>query len=314
MSSDPLICTHISKECPIELTTYGYRPNLGGNIFLAVLFGIAFVANIVLGIRFRIRAYAIVLSLGCLAQVLGYVGRVGMYFQPFNAIPFQAQICCLIIGPAFNSAAVYLMLKHIVALFGAKWSVLKPKWYTIIFITADVVSLVLQAVGGGITATSDFRTDKDRIEMGNNIMMAGIAFQVVTLSIFAILAALFCVRRMRALTTNPLEGNSLQAWRTLRFRLFLGGLTTAFMAIYIRCVYRIAEMRGGWGNKLMREQIPFIIFESVMILIATLSQTILHPGYFFPWFVDQTPKLDAESSFTELSVVSESRVGFKGSK
>ncbi|KAJ4162165.1 hypothetical protein NW765_010260 [Fusarium oxysporum] len=298
MSSDPLICTHISKECPIELTTYGYRPNLGGNIFLAVLFGIAFVANIVLGIRFRIRAYAIVLSLGCLAQVLGYVGRVGMYFQPFNAIPFQAQICCLIIGPAFNSAAVYLMLKHIVALFGAKWSVLKPKWYTIIFITADVVSLVLQAVGGGITATSDFSTDKDRIEMGNNIMMAGIAFQV----------------KNESLTTNPLEGNSLQAWRTLRFRLFLGGLTTAFLAIYIRCVYRIAEMRGGWGNKLMREQIPFIIFESVMILIATLSQTILHPGYFFPWFVDQTPKLDAESSFTELSVVSESRVGFKGSK
>jgi hypothetical protein len=262
MASDPPICVHISKECRIEDTTYGYRPNLGGNIFLAVVFGIAFFANIFLGIRFRIRAYAIVLTLGCLAQALGYIGRVGMYFRPFDAIPFQAQICCLIIGPAFNSAAIYLMLKHIVALFGAKWSVLKPKWYTIIFITADVVSLVLQAAGGGITATADFK-DKDTINMGNNIMMAGIAFQVVTLSIFAILATLFCVRRMRALTTNPLEGNSLQAWRTLRFRLFLGGLATAFMAIYIRCVYRIAEMRGGWGNKLMREEIPFIIFESV---------------------------------------------------
>ncbi|KAF9776885.1 hypothetical protein IL306_004855 [Fusarium sp. DS 682] len=262
MSSDQPICVHISKECPIELTTYGYRPNLGGNGFLAVIFGIAFFANIFLGIRFRIRAYAVVLSLGCLAQVLGYIGRVGMYFQPFSAIPFQAQICCLIIGPAFNSAAIYLMLKHVVALFGPQWSILKPKLYTIIFITADVVSLVLQAAGGGITATADFK-DRDTINMGNNIMMAGIAFQVVTLSIFAILATLFCVRRLGALTTSPLYGNSLLAWQSLRFRCFICGLATAFLAIYIRCVYRIAEMRGGWGNKLMREEIPFIIFESV---------------------------------------------------
>ncbi|KAF4343824.1 phospholipid-translocating ATPase [Fusarium beomiforme] len=262
MASDPLICVHVSELCPIELTTYGYRPNLGGNCFLAAAFGIAFFANIFLGVRFRIRAYAIVVSLGCLSQVLGYIGRVGMYFRPFDAIPFQAQICCLIIGPAFNSAAIYLMLKHIVALFGPQWSILKPKLYTIIFVTADLVSLVLQAVGGGMTATADFK-DKDRINMGNNIMMAGIAFQVVTLSIFAILSTLFCVRRLRALTTSPLEGNSLLAWHSLAFRCFIGGVVTAFLAIYIRCVYRIAEMRGGWGNKLMREEIPFIIFESV---------------------------------------------------
>ncbi|KAF4451290.1 hypothetical protein F53441_5711 [Fusarium austroafricanum] len=306
MPSDRPVCVHISDECPIKLTAYGFRPNLGVNSFFAAVFALAFFANIYLGIRYRLRAYAIVICLGCLAQFIGYGGRIAMYFRPFDAMPFQIQICCLIIGPAFNSAAVYLMLKHIVALFGAQWSVLKPKWYTIIFITADVVSLVLQAAGGGITATADLK-DRDTINMGNDIMIAGIAFQVVTLSIFLILAMLFCIRRVLAAKRVPLTGNARQMWQSVRFRWFVGGLSTAFLAIYIRCVYRIAEMRGGWGNKLMREEIPFIILEGTMILIATLAQTIIHPGHFFLAFTARKQALDAEGSFTELSVRSGSK-------
>ncbi|KAJ4017687.1 hypothetical protein NW752_001596 [Fusarium irregulare] len=302
MASEPLVCTEISEQCPIKYTVYGYRPALWVNSLLAALFAIAFFANIYLGIRFRIRAYAVVLALGCLAQVIGYGGRIGMYFLPFNVIPFQVQVCCLIIGPAFNSAAVYLMLKYIVALFGPEWSLLKPKLYTIIFIGADIVSLVLQAAGGGIAATSR-PGDLDVLNLGNDIMMAGIAFQVVTLSVFVILATTFCVRRTLGAKTFPLAGNALQTWQSARFRWFIAGLSTAFLAIYIRCVYRIAEMRGGWGNEMMKEQIPFIVLEGVMILIATAAQTVLHPGYFFPQFMNQKlQQEDPSESYTELHV------------
>ncbi|RFN49909.1 phospholipid-translocating atpase [Fusarium flagelliforme] len=300
MSSEPLICEEISDQCPIEYTVYGYWPSLWVNTLLVALFTIAFFANIYLGIRFRIRAYAVVLSLGSLAQVTGYAGRVAMYFLPFRVIPFQVQVCCLIIGPAFNTAAVYLMLKYIVALFGPDWSLLKPKLYTIIFIGADIVSLALQAAGGGIAATSR-PGDLDVVNLGNDIMMAGIAFQVVTLSVFVTLATTFFIRRTLGVRIFPLAGNALQAWESARFRWFIAGLSTAFLTIYIRCVYRIAEMRGGWGNEMMKEQIPFILLEGVMILIATAAQTILHPGYFFPQFMNQ--KLlqeDSSDSYTEL--------------
>ncbi|RGP69151.1 phospholipid-translocating atpase [Fusarium sporotrichioides] len=303
MAEEAPICVRISKECPIGYTVYGYRPSLWVNTLLASLFTIALFANIWLGIRFRLRAYAIVLSLGCMTQIVGYGARIGMYFLPFNAIPFQAQVCCLIIGPAFNSAAVYLMLKHVVALFGPEWSLLKPKLYTIIFIGADIVSLVLQAAGGGIAATTAIGDD-DMLNLGNSIMMAGIAFQVVTLSVFASLATTFCIKRVRAVNSYPLSGKALQTWQGARFRWFVCGLSTAFLTIYIRCVYRIAEMRGGWGNKLMKEQIPFILleglFDSSMILIATLAQTVLHPGPLFPAFTNQEHKVD---SYTELPIV-----------
>jgi hypothetical protein len=262
MAEQMPVCVHISEECPIEHTVYSYRPSLWVNTLLASLFTIAFLSNIWLGIRYRIRAYSIVLTLGCLAQMIGYGARIGMYFLPFNAIPFQAQVCCLIIGPAFNSAAVYLMLKHIVALFGSEWSLLKPKLYTIIFIGADIVSLVLQAAGGGIAATTAIGDD-DMLNLGNNIMMAGIAFQVVTLTVFASLATAFCIRRVRAVKSYPLRGNALQAWQAVPFRWLVCGLLTAFLTIYIRCVYRIAEMRGGWGNAMMKEQVPFMILEGL---------------------------------------------------
>jgi hypothetical protein len=310
MATDPLLCVHISEECPIENTTYGYRVNLWVNCLFAAIFTIAFFANIWLGLRYRIRAYAVVLSLGCLAQVVGYGGRIGMHFLPFNAMPFQIQVCCLIIGPAFNSAAIYLMLKHIVTIFGPQWSLLKPKQYTILFISADIVSLVLQAAGGGIAATARIG-DKDAVNMGNSIMMAGIAFQVVTLSIFALLALLFTVRRLRAMKSVPLAGDALQIWQSSRFRWFIGGVFVAFLTIYIRCVYRIAEMQGGWGSELMKEEVPFIILEGLlvtpkppsqpqldsntvnyrMIVIATSAQTILHPGPMFPSFAEPRLKL-----------------------
>ncbi|KAM5349809.1 hypothetical protein ACJ41O_006314 [Fusarium nematophilum] len=302
MAGDPPFCTKISPECPIEYTVYGYRPNLWANGFFAVFFGICFVVHIWLGIRFRTRSYTIALTLGCLGQVLGYVGRIGLYYLPFHAIPFQMQVCCLIIAPAFNSAAIYLMLKHIVEIFGPEWSVLAPKQYTTIFITADVISLVLQATGGGLSATAG-TDNKDQFNLGNNIMMAGVSFQVATLTVFAALTGLFLVRRVRARSQYPIAGSALETWNSTKFRWFISGLLVAFVAIFTRCVYRIAEMEGGWGNSLMRDEITFILLEGLMIVIATMAQTVLHPGYFFPKIVDSPMR---QGTWSELPIISKS--------
>ncbi|KAM0244319.1 hypothetical protein ACHAP5_006335 [Fusarium lateritium] len=264
MATDLSLCIHISEECPVEDTPYGYRVNLWVNCVFAAIFTIAFFANIFLGLRYRIRAYAIVLSLGCLAQMGGYGGRIGMHFLPFDDMPFLVQVCCLIFGPAFNSAAIYLMLKHIVTVFGPQWSLLKPKQYNIVFIGADIVSLILQSAGGGIVASAPI-SDTDAIDMGNSIMMAGVAFQVATLSIFALLALLFTVRRVRAMESVPLTGDALHIWQSSKFRWFICGLCTAFLTIYIRCAYRIAEMKDGWDSELMKEEVPFILLEGLSV-------------------------------------------------
>ncbi|EXJ91245.1 hypothetical protein A1O1_04355 [Capronia coronata CBS 617.96] len=283
-------CVDVSPECPVQASIYGYYPNLGANAFFLAFFALCLLLNLGLGIRYKTWTYMVALCLGCLTELIGYVGRLIMRGNPFADSGFITQICCLIIAPAFNSAAIYLTLKHITLCFGAEFSILKPRFYTYIFIVADVVSLVLQAIGGALASTAD--DDQDQEDLGDHLMMAGIAWQVASLFFFAAMASYYIFRRRKALPQHPLSPEAAATLGDRKFRLFALGVITAWAAIFIRCIYRIVEMAGGWGNTIMRNEIGFIILEGVMLVWATLVQTAFHPGYCFPrlsskWSADE---------------------------
>lgn len=166
----------------------------------------------------------------------------------------------MIIAPAFNSAAIYLTLKHIALCFGEQWSFVKPRFYTYIFIFFDLVSLILQGAGGGIASTAN---DEDQQQLGDNLMMAGISWQVVALTLFALTAGTYVWRRWKALAQYPLSCEAASTAADLKFRLFVLGVVVAWFTIYIRCIYRIIEMAGGWRNDIMRDQASFIALEGV---------------------------------------------------
>jgi RTA1 like protein len=251
-------CTEISPQCPLEETIYGYYPNLATNAFFAAFFGVFMIVNLFFGIRYRSWTFLIAMAVGCMGETLGYVGRILLHDNPWSSVGFQIQIACLIISPAFFTAGIYLTLKHIVICFGEEHSYLKPRYYTWLFIGFDLLSLILQGAGGGIAATS--RDDKSLQRLGNNLMMAGISFQVVTLVAFGALVALYYIRLSRSTTQLSTSAESVK--RSLGFKLFLNGFAIAFFTIFTRCVYRIAEMAGGWANSIMQNETEFIVLDS----------------------------------------------------
>ncbi|KAL9105084.1 MAG: hypothetical protein Q9163_000002 [Psora crenata] len=273
-------CTEVTPYCPVEATIYGYYPTLAGNVFFVAVFGLCFLAQTILGLRYRTWTYLIALFFGTLGEVIGHVGRVILSDNPWSSIGFQIQICCLIITPAFIAAGIYLTLKHIVLEIGSEFSRLPARYYTWIFILCDILSLILQGAGGGIAATAD--NDIDLQDLGTNLMIAGIVWQVITLIIFVLLVADYTWRATANAKRNALSPSALALLRTTRFRLFVAANVLAFLAVFARCVYRIAEMAGGWQNPIMQSEIDFIALESVMILIATLCLTLCHPGFAFP--------------------------------
>lgn len=275
-------CTEVSlPHCPVKATIYGYYPSLPANAFFLAWFAILLIPNIIFGIRYKAWTYMLALGLGCTDEAIGYVGRVMLHQNPWSVTGFQIQICCLILGPAFNSAAIYLTLKHVALTFDPEYSIIKPRWYTYIFITGDLISLVLQAIGGGMAATAG--EDRHQQNLGTHIMVAGICFQVVTLLIFAACASFYVWRRHRGVKNgHQLSKTAAQTLADTRFRLFVLALITAFIAVFARCVYRIAEMAGGWANKIMRDEPSYIALEGALIAYATAVQTLLHPGYCFP--------------------------------
>jgi len=218
------------------------------------------------------------MCLGCLAETIGYAGRIIMNDNPYSSLGFQIQICCLIIAPAFIAAGIYLTLKHFVITFGESWSRLRPALYTYLFIGGDIFSLVLQGAGGGIAASAD--PGSSLLDVGTNLMIAGVVFQVVILFVFGVLFVEYTIRTRRR--ADQLSAGARALLHDRKFRLFVGGILIAYLGIFVRCVYRIPELSGGWRTELMRNEAEFIALEGVMITLSVLTMTVFHPGFCFP--------------------------------
>ncbi|KAF5580598.1 parasitic phase-specific PSP-1 [Fusarium subglutinans] len=235
-------CTKITPECPIEYTTYGYYPNLGGNVFFLLFFSSLFVAQVYLGIRCKTWSYTAALATGTLFEALGY------------------------------------------------YSPLKPNFYPWIFVGCDAGSIVIQAIGGGVASAGTGGGRDSVAELGNHIMVAGIVFQVVTMGLCGCLIAFYIfryqrrhVRRMQGTSqyeTSKANG-TVSRQKVMTFAIVL---TIAYFLVLIRCIYRIPELAGGWGNHLMRIEKEFLVLDGMMIALASLILTIYWPSCYFPPF------------------------------
>ena len=58
-------------------------------------------------------------------------------------------------------------------------------------------------------------------------------------------------------------------------------LGIALLAIYVRSVYRVAELSEGFDGKIANYEIPYMILEGAMIIIASTLLTISHPALVF---------------------------------
>lgn len=221
--------------------------------------------------------------------------------------PFLIQIICLTIAPAFLAAGIYLCLSRIVTTVGPKHSRIKPLSYLKIFIPCDFISLVLQAAGGGMASVSTHNGEDPK--KGNNIMIAGLAFQVFTLLVFILLAADFAWRTYRGRTSRGQISPDQQPAilrRSWPFKAFLVALSLSTLCIFTRCVFRVAELSEGWDGRLANTQKYFIGLEGAVIIAAVLLLNLCHPAYCFKDAADvqevQIQRL-ADGSTTEFAGV-----------
>lgn len=119
---------------------------------------------------------------------------------------------------------------------------------------------------------------------GDHIMVAGLAFQVVTLLMFQLLCLDFMIKtlkRMRTMGEAALDPKHAVLRGSTKFRAFLVALGLATFCIFIRSIYRVAELSEGWTGALIENQHLFIGFEGAMVVVAVLVLNIFHPGYCF---------------------------------
>ncbi|KAL0467502.1 RTA1 like domain-containing protein [Neurospora intermedia] len=276
-------CTEVTPICRVEYTTLGYYPNQGVNIFLAIGFGLCAIITLVIGIWKRTWGYSIAITAGCILECAGYASRALLSLNPWNGSAFKTQIVSIILGPTLICIGLYLTLKHIVASLSPSLSPFRPRFYPLFFVPADVSCLVIQAIGGGIAASAG-KDNYTLLQHGNRVIIAGIVLQVVVLGAFGGLSSIFLLRAQKYFgTMSETTTMEKQTWQDKKTKMFLWAMAGGYATLLIRCIYRIAEMAGGWGNEIMQDEPSFVVLESFMVLIACVLFTAFAPGVWFPW-------------------------------
>ncbi|RMZ85726.1 hypothetical protein DV737_g430, partial [Chaetothyriales sp. CBS 132003] len=266
--------------CPVWASVYGYRPSLPFSSLLIALYALCMAIQVGLGVYYKTWSFMAAVLVGCIVEILGYAARILMYNNPWGDAGFIMQIVLITIGPVFFAAAIYVMIYRIVLYISPSSSRVPPVLFYWIFITCDIISLVLQAVGGAMSSTSNGGS-----QAGVNIALAGLAFQVATLTSFCVLAIDFAWRSRRISTTTGLPR---------RFLVFVFFLSAAAIFILIRCCYRVYELSEGYSrdSEALRSQPPFIALEGVMIVAAAWCLVGAHPG---PVFYSSAARQDKRS-------------------
>lgn len=122
-------------------------------------------------------------------------------------------LVCLTIGPAFFSACIYLCLSRIVTVVGPQHSRLKGRTYTKIFVCCDILALLLQAAGGAMASSAK---DHKGSQLGTNVMIAGLVWQVLSLTLFLALWGDFMLRVKKARKMGVYGGGLDSNYATLR--------------------------------------------------------------------------------------------------
>jgi hypothetical protein len=118
---------------------------------------------------------------------------------------------------------------------------------------------MLQAAGGGIAASAD-KTDRQRVKIGNDVIITGIAFQVATMAACGMLSLDFALRYHRR---TKAAGGGIKARSVTRPGIFVITSILAYLFVLIRCIYRLPEMAGGWGGEMMRKEADFMVLDGL---------------------------------------------------
>ncbi|KAF2467638.1 RTA1-domain-containing protein [Lindgomyces ingoldianus] len=257
------------------LNLYGYRPHLAPGVAFSTLFALSMIIHTGQA-WYKKRWWCLVFTVGALTELIGWAGRTWSSHCPHNLNAFLMQITTLIMAPTFFTAGLYIILGRLITIFGRHTSPITAVMYLWIFCTCDVLSLVVQAIGGGMASVAVSADPPRKSETGTHIMVAGIVFQMFSISVFVILFGIFLSRVQRDHKEGRSKGLSRKIWALISASAF------CTLMIYIRSVYRTVELMQGWSGYLITHEDYFIGLDAVLMLLAVLVFNFVHPGWTLP--------------------------------
>ncbi|KAI9508817.1 RTA1 like protein [Russula earlei] len=234
---------------------YNYIPTRWVGITFLSFYGITTFIHIVQAYYYRLWwLFPTTILCGWL-ELAGWSGRVWSSSNPYLDKPYILQAVTLIMAPTPLVAANFILLGRIIGRLGPQYSRLTPRRYTIIFVSCDLISLVVQGVGGGIASGS--QTSASQTALGGHIALGGTSFQLVAIGAYVALAAEFLTRYVRdrpIQRSTPVPGDGFRGRLDKYLTRMLQAMIIMTVFLVIRTIYRVAEFVNGWNGKIISTQ------------------------------------------------------------
>lgn len=188
-------------------------------------------------------------------------------------MPFCIQNVFILLGPALFAASIYMVLgRVIVAVKGARHSLIPVKWLTKIFVAGDVVSFLIQGGAAGMMVSTDLAS------LGNKLVVVGLVVQVVMFGLFVVTAVIFQVRMSRD------AGAGLEVFSgNFRWRFHLRTLYLVSLLIMVRSVFRVVEFVMGNDGYLLQNEWPLYVFDAALMGLVVVVFGIRYPSDVYPY-------------------------------
>ena len=222
--------------------------------------------------QYRRWAFSSLLVLTAVCELIGYAFRLRSSppptGDPYDVISFVVQYFFIVVAPVFLSAALYTTLTSLIAVLGPHLSPfgLGKKTILWLFVTSDVVATITQVAGAALIGSSE--SDNKSPDTGNNILLAGLAFQVFSFLLFLILLFTFLAKARKSATSTG-EGGMMR---------FSGVVVLSSLLVYLRTIFRLAETADGIGGYASSHEAFFGALEFAPIIVSILMLGWWHPG------------------------------------
>jgi len=205
-------------------------------------------------------------------EIIGYGTRIPLVSKPVGQIPLYACMHgCLIIAPVFNAAIEYILFGRLMHALGDHYSFIKPKLIAWIFIICDIFSLLIQSSGAALLTSST--TNLEGAKAGQNVLLAGLAVNLVSFAIFCVQLFYFEYRIRKLPPVFPIGSIYQKSWRRFLYVIYL----TSFLVL-IRQIYRVIEFAQGFTGYLAIHEVYFYVFDTIPIFLFGAIYAIFFPG------------------------------------
>lgn len=219
--------------------------------------------------------YLLNTTIGLTTMSAEFALRIVYVNDPGSIMKYSLQTLVILLSPCLYLAFVYCLLHKLAESLGPRISkecLIMPAGLLVKgFVWCDVVVFLLQASGGGMSASSGSMGT-----IGKWVSFVGLTFQVVSFGLFTVVLLVFTLRVRRnhpdawyvddKIGWSSFSLTSTESVDDFRSLLFVMGICC--VCILIRCVFRVVEAWQGYTGYLHHHEGYFYVLDSLPLFVS----------------------------------------------